>query len=122
MAGSSFASLADYCESIEVATSDLGVEFCLSQVKGRALLGRKEKECPQELHAAMEAHAAAGIIPTTTLARRIQVRASTTAVIGVPEHMRAWRDWGYIHPVLPAPAGFRGKWQNKVWTLSLRGG
>ena len=88
----------------------------------RGCLGKREDGVPEAVHALMEASAAEGGIPVTTLARRISARNSTKAEIGVPAELIQARNWGYIHPVLPAPAGYRWRFKNRKWTLGLRGG
>ena len=52
--------------------------------------------------------AMAGIIPVTTLAQRERAVKSTSA-IGVPPDLVPARNFGYIHPNLPAP--WDGRWR-----------
>ena len=90
--------------------------------KRKGCLGKMENGAPGDLHTLMEAAAARGDTPVTTLAPRMSARTSTTAEMGVPAELKDALVWGYINPVLPAPAGYRWRFSSQKWKLGLRGG
>ena len=88
---------------------------------GANILGRRDDDCPAEVHQRMVALAAQGDIPRTTLAQRRRCR-QTTAQLGVAKHMVDAKFYGYVHPNLPPPRGMRWKCLAGAWTLAPVGG
>ena len=105
---------------VEIVVPRIDVTF--SPVAGdETLLGARDPRVPVDVHRDMVAKAMAGIIPVTTLAQRERAMKSTSE-IGVPPDLVPARNFGYIHPNLPAPRGGRWRFRNNRWFLGLLGG
>ena len=88
----------------------------------KGILGKKARACPESVHQKMCEMAAAKKIPISTLETRQACKKSTTAEMGVPAGLKEARDWAYIHPNLPPPAGMVWRFRSKRWFLTVRGG
>eukprot|EP00959_Pyramimonas_sp_CCMP1952_P077274 1615255-Pyramimonas_sp.AAC.1 len=78
---------------------------------------------PAEVHAAMINLAADGVIPITTQEQRRRNSLSKHSEYSTPAFLTPALRWGYIHPNLKAPQGF--KWSSKgagKLVLSIKGG
>ena len=113
----------DFCGNDDVfevgnsASKEVSIErttTCVSPAVGdETSLGARDPRAPRDprvpvdLQRDMVAKATAGKIPVTTLAQRERAMKSTSE-IGVPPDLVPARNFGYIHPNLPAPRG--GRW------------
>ena len=98
---------------VEMVVPRIDVTF--SPVVGdETLLGARDPRVPVDVHRDMVAKAMAGIIPVTTLAQRERAMKSTSEI--------GARNFGYIHPNLPASRGGRWRFTNNRWFLGILGG
>ena len=86
------------------------------------VLGPAEDGVPAGLHAEMEALARAGEIPKTILEQRVRNKGSAGSTYAVEKELAAARQWGYISPNLPPPAGKIWRVRIGQWRLVPRGG
>ena len=96
------------------------VSFVTSSCSGCS--GDADVGVPPEAHQAMEAMALREQIPKTSLAQRQRNRPTSGSSYGVPAELVKARDFGYIHPNLPPPAGFIWRSDAGSFRLMPRGG
>ena len=106
---------------LDAVRKDVG-SFDPSLLPGRRkLLGQRDEDVPESVHTEMERMAREGIIPVSNLTQRQRCRKSTST-IAVPLPLMTARNFGYLHPNLPAPSGHVWRFVANGWFMGLRGG
>ena len=88
----------------------------------KTLLGKRDGCVPEDAHNRMLDLAARGAIPITTLSQRQRNRLTSGTEYGVPPELKEALTYGYLHPNLAPPQGFRWGYQGGKWMLRIHGG
>ena len=88
---------------------------------GSTMLLGDRGSAPLTLHNEMENMARQGKIPITSLETR-QRAMRCTSLLAVPKSLAEARDYGYIGPNIPPPAGLRWEYRHNSWQLLPKGG
>ena len=85
-------------------------------------LGAAGKSVPKEVHERMQALYLSGGVPPTNLGQRERTRLTGGTNYAVPSALKEALEYGYIHPNLAPPSGYRWSYHGGNWRLVLRGG
>lgn len=107
---------------VEVPTSDVRTVKKRKSSKKSGVLGACAKGVPSEIHIAMEALTEQGVLPPTTPEQRSRNSSTANTTYGVPKFFSEAKQYGYVHPNLPPPGGYKWVCRSGKWLLIPRGG